>query len=148
MVGQTLTNLAIREQFGVNIALIERGKLSIATPGRNESLYPYDKLTVIGNDEQIARLKELLEVSHDYSESSSDLRDSLELQKISISSQSPLSGQTIRASGLREKVQGLIVGIERLEARILNPESDFIFEPGDVMWIVGNKKRISEMLQK
>lgn len=147
-VGQTLTNLAIRERFGVNIALIERGKLRIATPGRNESLYPYDKLTVIGNDEQIARLKELLEVSNDYSESPSDLRDSLELQKISISSQSPLSGQTIRESGLREKVQGLVVGIERHEARILNPESDFIFEPGDVMWIVGNKKRISEMLQK
>ncbi|WP_244214246.1 cation:proton antiporter regulatory subunit [Pedobacter jejuensis] len=48
--------------------------------------------------------------------------------------------------GIREKAQALIVGIERGADRILNPSSDFVFDSGDVIWIVGNNKKIKEVI--
>ena len=50
--------------------------------------------------------------------------------------------QTIRNSNIRNATKGLVVGIERNGERILNPESTFVFEEGDVVWIVGEKKSI------
>ncbi|RZK58266.1 MAG: sodium:proton antiporter, partial [Pedobacter sp.] len=61
LVGKTLVDLKIREQYGVNIAMIERGKINISTPNRDERLYPYDKLLVIGTDDQLANIKPLFE---------------------------------------------------------------------------------------
>ncbi|WP_069658636.1 cation:proton antiporter [Arcticibacter eurypsychrophilus] len=147
LVGKSLIELAIRERHGVNIALIERGNLVIATPAGNERIYPNDQLTVIGTDDQIAALKAQLEVSDQYNETIQSSKKDLELQKIVITSKSPVCNQTIRNSGVREKTQGLIVGIERLNERILNPDSTLTLLAGDIVWIVGNRKKIVELLK-
>jgi CPA2 family monovalent cation:H+ antiporter-2 len=55
--------------------------------------------------------------------------------------------QSIRNSGIRETTQGLVVGIERAGERILNPDSNLVFENGDVVWIVGNNKKIPTLLK-
>lgn len=52
-----------------------------------------------------------------------------------------LKGKTIRDSGIRERTNGLIVGIERNNERILNPNSTTIFEWDDIVWIVGKEKK-------
>jgi len=70
------------------------------------------------------------------------------LQKIVINSRSALLGQSIRQSGIREKTQGLVVGVERNGQRILNPASELVFENEDTVWIVGNNKRIAELLKQ
>src|SRR6185312_14319519 len=41
-----------------------------------------------------------------------------------------------------EKTNGLVVGIERAKERILNPDSTTDFEWGDIVWIVGERKKI------
>jgi CPA2 family monovalent cation:H+ antiporter-2 len=51
-------------------------------------------------------------------------------------------GKTIKESEIRELTKGLIVGIERSGERLLNPESSVTLQSGDVLWIVGNPKRI------
>ncbi len=145
-IGKTLMELGIREQYGVNIALIERGKLVLPTPGPNERLYPLDKLTVIGTDEEIASVKALAEEFTPDDENQS-VKKNMELQQIVISSQSSVCGTSIRQSGIRENAQGLIAGIEREGKRVLNPESTWVFQPGDIVWIVGNKKKIIELLR-
>ena len=73
--------------------------------------------------------------------------ESLILQKIDITNESPIKAVSIRSSGIREKAKALIVGIERNGKRILNPDSSMIFEEGDIVWIVGNPKRIQSFLQ-
>ena len=40
-------------------------------------------------------------------------------------------------------VSGIVVGVERNKERILNPDSSLKLEWGDVIWIVGDKKRFS-----
>lgn len=148
LVGQTLISLSIREKYGVNIALIERGKIMIPTPGRDERLYPNDKVMVIGTDNQLAAIKELFEgLKEDGTEEPSFPKKDMTLQKIVINSSSPVFGQSIRSSGIREKTQGLVVGIERKGQRILNPDSNLVFENEDIVWIVGNSKKVPELLK-
>jgi CPA2 family monovalent cation:H+ antiporter-2 len=70
------------------------------------------------------------------------------LQKILVDDYAKLKGQDIRSSGLREKTNGLVIGIERNNERILNPDSTTVFEPNDVIWIVGEKKKIQQLKSK
>lgn len=148
LVGQTLVDLAVREKYGINIAMIERGKIMIPTPKRDERLYPNDKVLVIGTDDQLASVKHLFEGDNtEIDEEGSFPKQDMSLQKIVINSKSPVFGQTIRDSGIREKTQGLVVGIERNGQRILNPDSNLVFENEDIVWIVGNNKRIPELLK-
>lgn len=147
VVGKTLTELMIREKYGVNIALIERGRNNIPTPGRDERLYPHDKLLLIGADDQLAAVKALLEINApDIAEENNFPDKEMTLQKVVVHTESPVYGLSIRNAGIREKAQALIVGIERDTERILNPSSDFVFDNGDVIWIVGNNKKIKEVI--
>jgi CPA2 family monovalent cation:H+ antiporter-2 len=141
--GIPLNELALREQYGVNIAFIERGQLSIITPDRFERLYPGDRISVIGTDEQLQRVKNILETSvlpvRDATE-----RENIGLLNYTITKNSLLYKKTIRESRIRENAKALIVGIERLGERILNPDSFTTMEEGDIIWIVGD----TEMIQK
>ncbi len=147
LVGQTLIALSVREKYGVNIAMIERGKIMIPTPNRDERLYPHDKVMLIGTDDQLAAVKELFEGSVNEHAEISFPKEDMSLQKIVINSSSPVFGQSIRNSGIRETTQGLVVGIERKGERILNPDSTLVFENGDVVWIVGNNKKVPNLLK-
>lgn len=147
LVGQTLIDLAVREKYGINIALIERGKRMIPTPSRDERLYPHDKVLIIGSDDQLATVKPLFEGQGDANEAYDFPKNEMTLQKVVINSQSPIYKQSIRDSGIREKSQGLVVGIERKGIRILNPDSNLVFENEDIVWIVGNHKKIPELLK-
>lgn len=147
VVGKTLVDLAVREKYGINIALIERGRMMIPTPNRDERIYPNDKLLIIGTDEQLALAKAVFETAQELNEESSFPKKDMTLQKIVINSSSPVYKQTIRDSGIRERSQGLVVGIERKGERILNPDSNLRFENEDIVWIVGNHKKIPELLK-
>lgn len=139
--GKTLQESKIREEFGVNIAIIERGDLFINVPSRDERLYPHDVLSVIGSDDQLKKFREHLESSKTGGGIMAQ-KQSVSLQHFVVQKNSILLGKTIRHSGIREKTKGLVVGIERKGQHILNPESDFEFEMNDVVWVVGNEKRI------
>ncbi|MBN9485268.1 MAG: sodium:proton antiporter [Bacteroidetes bacterium 43-93] len=143
--GKTLEEVSIREQYGINIAMIKRGDShTIAAPGRTERLYPGDTLFIIGTDEQIDQFR------RDADAKPADInnyigKQEISLVKVAISETSVLAGKTIRESGVREKTNGLVVGIERRGRRILNPESDIQFAVGDKIWIVGDARLIKAL---
>jgi CPA2 family monovalent cation:H+ antiporter-2 len=146
-IGKTLMESKIREEFGINIVVIERGDFVITIPNRDNHLYPYDKISVIGTDEQLDKFKTYLESSvvEYYTESA---RQNVSLHHFTLHNNSTLVGKSIRESKIRERSEGLVVGIERNGERILNPESDFIFETGDIVWLVGNKKYIQVIFKE
>jgi len=144
-IGKSLLESRMREEFGVNIVAIERGDFIINVPNRENHLYPDDKISVIGTDEQLSNFKIYLESSAPQIE---DVTQNISLHHFTISKKSTLVGQSIRESGIRERTQGLVVGIERNGERILNPESDVIFEPEDKVWLVANEKRIQRIIQE
>lgn len=143
-IGKPLEELAFREKYGINIAVIERGNHVISLPGRYERLYPGDKISVIGTDEQLEKFKELFE--HPQVAEEQDIAAEISLQTFTVTQNSPLSGVSLRNSGIRERALALVVGIERNGQRITNPESHLAFEEGDVVWVVGNKNSLEIFL--
>lgn len=145
-IGKTLEELAWRENYGINIAYIKRGEQLIYAPSRYKKLLPYDHVGIIASDEQINTFKPIFDSSESLEELTNDVEDII-LEKIVVNEQNKLKGLTVRDSGIREKTKGLIIGIERNNNRILNPNSFTVFEWGDIVWIVGDRKKIQSINQ-
>jgi CPA2 family monovalent cation:H+ antiporter-2 len=144
-IGKSLAQLSWREKFGINIASIERGKKIIDVPSRAEMLFPYDKISVIGTDEQLQTFRYIIDPVAEGTELATG-KEEVSLHKVIVDNHNHLRGKTIRSSKLREQTGGLVVGIERRGSRILNPESTMEFEWDDIIWIVGDWKKIKELI--
>ena len=144
IIGKTLKELQIREQMGINIASIKRGDIVINIPKRNDRLFPSDEICIIGNDAQVIQFKKYLE-QHEIEVSPTTIEPEIVLRQIELKNED-YHGKTIRESKLREKTHGLIVGLEKKGKRILNPESDIILEKEDILWIVGDKKLLADLV--
>jgi CPA2 family monovalent cation:H+ antiporter-2 len=142
VVGKTLLELTWREKYGINIAYIERGSITITAPARTDVLYPFDKIAVIGTDVQLEQFRTVLEAAI---QPSKNEEEEITLNKFIVDEHIAVRGKTLRASGIREATNGLVVGIERNGERILNPDSTTIFEWDDIVWIVGDRKKIEEL---
>ncbi|RAJ87944.1 CPA2 family monovalent cation:H+ antiporter-2 [Chitinophaga dinghuensis] len=139
-----LEALQLREKYGINIGAIRRGEFTIFTPARTEKLFPYDKITVIGTDTQLEEFSKVANSSINTGKQEADGEDNVSLVSIVVDENNGLTGKTLRTSGIREKTQALVVGIARGGEKMLNPSSDTTFEWEDVVWLVGDRKRIQE----
>ncbi len=144
--GIPLGKLQWREKFGINIAFIERGTRLIIAPTEKDVLYPYDLIGVIGTDHQLHEFSAI--VTHPPEDEINSYKDNIELQQISVNEYTRLKGVSIKASRLTAKTNGIVVGLERNGERILNPPSDMVLEWGDIVWIVGDKRKIKSLLGK
>lgn len=145
LAGKTLEELKIRELFGINIASIKRGDITINIPLRTERLFPGDEIHIIGTDEQVKLFKNFLD-KHEIDEPEAYIKEDIILQQLELKNRICI-GKSIRESQIREKTHGIIVGIERNGKRILNPESHWILESDDILWIAGDRKKINEFLK-
>ncbi|MCG2611778.1 cation:proton antiporter [Flavobacterium sp. SM15] len=143
LAGKTLEELRMREKMGINVAFIKRGEIIINVPSRNERLFPSDEICVIGTDTQVKKFKKYLDQNEIEAPEDTEDKD-IVLQHLPLKNQAFI-GKSIRDSQIREKTNGLVVGIEREGRRMLNPESHLILEEGDILWVVGDKKLLSSL---
>jgi CPA2 family monovalent cation:H+ antiporter-2 len=138
--GLTLVESALKEKFGLTVAMIDRGTRRIQAPKRSERLFPGDRLYLIGTESQLESARPVLEGSGQpvHWEGS----DTFGLESVVLHAGSPHVGKPIRECGIRENINGLIVGIERRGERILNPDSSLALEAGDLVWLVGDRAKI------
>lgn len=139
-VGKKLKDSRIRPTYGVNIVSIQRGGELYTIPGGNMHLYPGDQIGVIGNDEQLENFLPLIEKENTRG---ADARKNTDFQLFSIMLEdgNPLIGKTPRTAGLREECDALIVAVQRNDEYI-DQDNDITFEPGDLLWLVGDPKRV------
>lgn len=142
-VGLTLLESKIKETYNVTVALVERGESKHLAPDRGLILMPFDKLYLIGTDEQVNKLGIELEASV-YKDGESTA-ESYRLRSLRVTESSPFANKTIRESTIREKTSGLIVGIERHGERIISPDSSMQILVDDVLWIVGDYDKINKL---
>lgn len=143
-IGKTLAELGWREKYGINIAYIKRGERLIYAPGRHNKLLPFDRVGILSTDEQIKVFKPKFDKVENLNFENNNVED-VTLQRVVIDGNNSLRGVSIRDSGIRERTNGLIVGIERNGKRILNPDSTIIFQPRDIVWIVGEREKIQKL---
>lgn len=144
--GETLKKLQLREQLGINIASIKRGEITIHIPDANERIFPGDEVFVIGTDVQLQDFKKYLD-QHEI-EASPEVREpDIVLRQIELKNHAFI-GKSIKESKLREKTKGLVVGVEKRGKRFMNPESSILLEKDDILWIVGDKKLLADLVHE
>ncbi len=146
LAGKNFKQLRLREELGINVVFIKRGEITINIPTRNDKLFPGDEICVIGTDNQIQEFKNYLDKNENDLPEIEKENDIILRQYELISHE--FIGKSIRESKIREKTQGLVVGLERNKKRVLNPESHTILEKSDIIWIVGNKKLLNTIFKE
>jgi len=144
IVGKTLKQLRWREKAGVNIASIHRGEHAICIPKSHDQIFPYDEISIIGTDEQLVKIQAIVAPKHE----TEFVREgsSLALQAMKVEDDTSFIGKSIRNSHIKEEINGLVVGVERDGKRVLNPESDWILQSGDILWMVGDANKINLLI--
>jgi monovalent cation:H+ antiporter-2, CPA2 family len=140
LVAKSLQECRLKEQFGVTVAMIERGNRKILAPVRSDLLLPHDRIYLIGTDEQLADAKAVIEVQS--TPVGEPTPETFGLTSFTILPTDSFVDKTIRECGLREAVSGLIVGIERNGVRMLSPDSSMMLKENDLVWIVGDRNLI------
>lgn len=144
LAGKTLEELRIREQMGINIAYIKRGDITISIPTKNERIFPGDEICVIGTDAQVTEFTKYLN-QNETDDAQTVEESQIVLRQLEVSDEDFIQ----RSIGqFRTKTNGMVVGIERNGNRILNPESHLILEKNDIIWVVGDRKKMKELLKK
>ncbi|MDD4592444.1 MAG: cation:proton antiporter [Parabacteroides sp.] len=140
-VGKTLKELNFRQLFNVNIVTVMRGEKRLNIPGGEERIFPFDKLVVVGNDDDLLHFRDYIDMQYK-SIPAMQPTNEVNIEQFLIVRSSNLIGHTIRESGIRDKAACLVIGIERGDTSIKNPEPSTIFEEGDVVWIVGEHDKV------
>lgn len=144
IIGKTLQESELKEKFGVTVALIERGHKKIIAPVRGTLLMSFDHLYLIGTDNELSNAKRVIEaIDFEFIEPD---HTNYGLENFSLTNTSPYIEKTIRDCGLRENIEGLIVGVEREGKRILNPDSGMTLKAGDLLWVVADIKKVGHIL--
>lgn len=143
LIAKTLQNSKLKENYSVTVTMIERGSTKIIAPHGNEILLPYDKLSLIGTEEQLGNAVKEIEYRPD-TEPSEDYK-SYGLTSLILHEEDLLVGKTIRDCGIREEANGLIVGLERDRTRILSPNPSTKLQAEDLIWLVGDLTKIKTL---
>lgn len=145
--GKTLSQLDIRKDSGVSVVRIIRGGININIPGGKERIFPMDQIVVAGTDEQISSFRKLLDASvNDHN--NDEVPSRITLERFSINANSPLIGISIIDSGIREKANCTIMGIERDGSYIMNPEPTLQFSENDIVIVAGETESIANYISK
>lgn len=152
---QTLQQLSWGRRFGVNVIRVERGRKRINMPAGDFILQQDDRISVIGEADNLRSL--LLQLQLPVPEEFSSLRmfisdqedadDSLYSYAVPVEKGSALAGCSIRSSGLREKYDCMILGLQRSGLPIVRPDVDAAMQNGDLVWCLGSHRMVENMLQ-
>lgn len=142
--GKTLIESELRSRYGLNVIAIQRGLKTLVAPAPHERLFPKDEILVLATDEQIDAARPRIEKPPGLAERFKNI-EGYQLSNILLSEGSPLIGETIRSSGLREKYGLMVVGVEREGHRMINPDSDMKLIEADILWLVGDAANVSSL---
>lgn len=143
LAGKTIREADLKKRFGIRIVKIIRGSYVLNLPALDERIFPADRLVVLGSDDQLARFAKEAEYKAPDSEVN---RPEMLLRSFTIGPDSLLAGRCIGNSGIRECTHCLVVGIDRNDRSLMNPDADTKLEPGDLVWVVGEEPHIYSLL--
>ena len=126
----------------VNVVTIVRGNIRINIPGGDERLYPFDKIIVVGSDDDLVHFRTYIDEKYQaYNKNLSGSKE-VNIEQFQIQKGSKLIGRSIQESGIRDKAACRVIGIERGETSLKNPVPTTVFEEGDIVWVVGEHEKI------
>ena len=145
--GQSLKQLNMSKQFGVDMSSILRGSQRINIPNGDTVIFPGDKLKVIGNDSQIHKFGNALRNTLVPEDPEIEKRE-MKLHQLIVSGGSEFLGKTLFESGIRDKYNCMVVGLEEGRENLTKVSPNRRFQKGDIIWLVGEEDNIQLIKEK
>ncbi len=145
-VGERLSNSGMRKKYGANVVSIQRGAELFPIPSADMRIFPGDLVGVIGTEEQIQSLLPVIEDSEeDVNLAHSSEENDMTFTQFKVFEGSCLVGKTSATARLREDYGSLLVAIQSGDT-FKEPTGLEEFNVGDVLWIVGDSKKLSNLV--
>ena len=145
--GKSLRELGLSNLYGVHVSSILRGHRRINIPGGDDKVFPGDRLQVIGSDEQLTAFSKA--VSGNVTEADPDVeKREMHLRQIVIDKNGRFSGRTLGESGIRDKYNCMVVGIEEGKENLSAVNASYRFRPDDIVWIVGEAPDLEAVVKQ
>ena len=145
--GKTLKELHLRERFGVDMSSIMRGSQRLNIPNGDTVIFPGDKLQVIGNDDQLQKFATALCTDLIPEDLEIEKRE-MKLRQLIISGKSEFCGKSLLESGIRDKYNCMVVGLEEGQENLTKIAPTRTFEKGDILWIVGEESDLQKIMER
>ena len=145
--GHTLRELNLRQRFGVDMSSIYRGSRRINIPNGDTTIFPCDKMQIIGNDEQTQKFNNALQTELVPEDLDIEKRE-MKLRQLLISGKSEFCGKTLGESGIRDKYDCMVVGLEEGLESLTKISPSYTFQKGDIIWIVGEEAALQKIMNK
>ena len=121
---------------GCTIVEINRQGYVLAGPEPSVSIFPGDRLLVLGSAESLAAARAELTQRGD-TDAVTAAFDDAHLETVIAPTGSTALGQSLRALRIPHRTGAVVVGIERSGVKKPNPSGDEILEPGDRLLVIG-----------
>ena len=145
--GKSLQQLHLRQRFGIDMSSIMRGSQRLNIPNGETIIFPGDKLQVIGNDEQLQKFA--TSIAQDiYPEDLEIEKREMKLRQLIISSKSEFCRKSLIESGIRDKYNCMVVGLEEGQENLTKIAPSYVFQKGDILWIVGEESDLQKIMEK
>jgi CPA2 family monovalent cation:H+ antiporter-2 len=145
--GKALKELQLAQRFGVHVSSITRGHQKINIPAGDSIIFPFDKLNVIGSDDQLANLNATLQEEL-HPEPTEFASHEMQLRRFAITPYCALAGKSLITSRLRDHYNCMLVGMEEGEEQLATVSPLYLFKPGDILWIVGEDRDIKRLTEE
>ena len=145
--GKTLKELHLRERFGVDMSSIMRGSQRLNIPNGDTVIFPGDKLQVIGNDDQLQKFATALNTDLIPEDLEIEKRE-MKLRQLIISGKSEFCGKSLLESGIRDKYNCMVVGLEEGQENLTKIAPTRTLKKGDILWIVGEESDLQKIMEK
>lgn len=141
--GKTLGELDFKKRTGVNVISIIRGDQKINIPDSEERVYPFDRLIVVGSDNEIQRFMQDIDKIRDIGSLPVDTRHQICLSQYHINENSLLMNRSVSELRIREKANCMIVCIERNNIIISEIKAETVLQREDVLYLAGEKNNLT-----
>jgi CPA2 family monovalent cation:H+ antiporter-2 len=144
--GKTLSELGLRNKYGVHVSSILRANRRLNIPAGDAVIFPADRIRVVGSDDQLTSMNRALQ-DEVYGDDLEFEKREMKLRQMVITGKSPFVGKTLGESGIRDKYNCMVVGLEEGEETLSQIEPGYRFGKGDIIWVVGEEISLNELTE-
>lgn len=154
--GKDLATLDWAHIFAVNVVKIARHNKHINIPSGNDKLCKGDRVYLLGGPKQLQNIARALQL-RDSQESTlrafiaaqeEDDAQALFCLAIEVTKDMPCANIPIRYSGIRENWDCLLLGLQRNNFPVIQPNVNMKIIPGDLLWVLGSRKMVARLAQQ
>lgn len=162
-VGKRIRDLNLRDDYSINVIRIRtKSNDFINIPKGDYELMEGDTLRVAGKRSSLRKLQEDESINLEFVDHSfitmhgfskleynrKEERERITCSGIPLSEKSPLTGKNLIESNISARTKCLVIGLERQNHQIVNPEATTTLEAGDVVWLIGEEKPVSKHIEQ